>query len=317
MKHLPGPNTPLLGLGLLLVVLALGYLLVGLDPAALEYQLSRRFPLLLVALLGGAASSLGALTFQTLGRNPLLSPGFLGVDALYYLSHTVVLALVGNSGGSWIAALGVSLLVGFGWLAYLGGRLASHGNLERLLLEGIVFTGLFFAGTGLFQKTMDPASFMVVQSQTLPRLKLFDLPVLLTLGIPLLGFIVLIIGRHRRLDIMGLGHVRASNLGLDFRKELLGLVFVGGGLALLATALTGPLPLLGLVGASIARFLQPGQLHRQVLPGAALAGASVLLISQILSERIFTHELSLGTLVDGAGAIICIYLLLRRKSQGA
>ncbi|MDV7770757.1 iron chelate uptake ABC transporter family permease subunit [Enterococcus hirae] len=116
-----------------------------------------------------------------------------------------------------------------------------------------------------------------------------------------------------RFTIVGLGESFAVNLGIDYKKmQLLGI-----GLVSLASAIVlimvGSIPFLGVIIPNITARLYGDQVHKTI-GITALLGSVFLLFCDIVARLvIYPYEIPVSVIVGIFGAIIFLYLLVRRK----
>jgi iron complex transport system permease protein len=82
-----------------------------------------------------------------------------------------------------------------------------------------------------------------------------------------------------------------------------------------ATALVGPVPFFGLLVANLAHVLVRDHRHRVVLPAAVLLGALCLVGGQVVLERVLGLNSSISVVVELAGGIAFLVLLLRGAAR--
>ena len=82
-------------------------------------------------------------------------------------------------------------------------------------------------------------------------------------------------------------------------------------------AVSGVIGFVGLVVPHIVRLLI-GPAHRRLLPASALAGASFVIVADILARTVMRpEELRLGIITAASGAPFFLYLLLTRARDAA
>lgn len=116
-----------------------------------------------------------------------------------------------------------------------------------------------------------------------------------------------------RLDIMGLGEEVAGSLGISPSKVQLMALVCAVLLASVSVSVCGTISFVGLLAPHLARMLF-GHNHKLLLPGAAMIGAVLVLLSDILARGIQPPvELPAGVLTSLIGAPYFIFLLQRYK----
>lgn len=297
-------------------IAAVVYLLWGLD-GNVSYVLQRRLTTLATLTLVGAAVAVSTVLFQTVTHNRILTPAVMGFDALYILLQTLAVAALGATATATMPpllsfALQVVLMLVFSvsLYAWLIGRLSRRIHL--LVLIGMVF-GIFFRSIAAFvQRILDPTEFIAVQDRmfadfTDVNRSLLGISALIVGGV-LLGIWPL----FARLDVMSLGHDMALSLGVDHRRSTLGVLVVTALLVSVSTALVGPTTFFGLLVAHLGYRIVGRQFHRVTVPAAIGASWLVLIVGQVLLERLVGLDSALAVVVEFLGGIVFLILLTRR-----
>ena len=287
----------------------------GSDAAAIVREL--RLPRTVVALVVGAALGTAGAQLQGLTRNPLADPGLLGVSAgaaLAVVSTGTVLGIGGSAGqalAAVVGALGATLAV---WL--LAGRERSTGSPLPLVLAGVALTALLGSITTVLvlldAQTLDEYRFWAVGSVAGRDL------VLLTSVAPLLLVgAVLAAVCARTLDLLALGEDLARGLGARLGWGRAGAVLSATLLTAASVAVAGPLVFVGLVAPHVARGLV-GASHRWLLPTAAVLGALLLIVSDVVGRVVARPgEIQVGIVTALVGAPFLVALVRRRRLSGA
>ncbi|MEX2543346.1 MAG: iron ABC transporter permease [Trueperaceae bacterium] len=267
-----------------------------------------RLPRALSAILVGASLGVAGAIMQALTRNPLASPGILGVNAGAALTVVAAVLVLGNPPLATYALFALLGAAVAGALVYALGN-AGRGSSSplRLALAGAVLmsflTSLTTALLLLDRNTLDSVRFWTAGSLAGRDMELFALaaPYMLTgllLSVPL----------ARQLTALSLGDDVARGLGQrSGRVKLfaaLVVVLLAGG----AVALAGPVAFVGLVAPHLARFLA-GVDYRWVLPYAALLGAMLVIVGDIGARvALRPQEVPVGVVMALIGAPFFIYL---------
>lgn len=274
-----------------------------------------RVPRTAIGLAAGAAFGLAGALVQAVTRNPLADPGLLGINA--GASLAVVVA---------IAALGISTPLGYVWFALAGAAIAAAivfvlagprhaASPLSLTLAGAAITAGLTSILSLVlltrTQTLDQYRFWSVGSLTAR-----DLDVLVLLAPFLLVGVVLALALGRGLDTLALGDDLARGLGARVPRlratAVVAVVLLSGA----ATAAAGPIVFVGLAAPHLARRLV-GHGHRALLPASALAGASLLVLADVVGRVVVPPgELQAGIVVAMLGAPVMI-ALVRSARVGA
>ncbi len=275
-----------------------------------------RLPRALVGVAVGAALSASGVVMQAFFRNPLASPGLLGVSSGGALGAVAVLALgpaLGFAAASlWLLPL-ASILGAFaatGAVLILAQRGAGA---ERLLLSGVALNALLGAGTS-FLLTLTAGHFEVnaqilfwlmggLESRSWEHV---------WMGVPLITVAcLLLLPMGRAMNLLSLGEQSAQSLGVDVRRLRWQLILLSTILTAIATAVAGIVGFVGLVVPQMLR-LTFGPDHRRLLPYSMLGGASFLLACDLVT-RTFPIGLRLGVVTSLIGGPFFLWLLRRAR----
>ena len=81
-----------------------------------------------------------------------------------------------------------------------------------------------------------------------------------------------------------------------------------------ATAMVGPISLLGLIIANLSRQLLKTYRHILLVAGSVLFGMVVLVAGQLLVEQVFAFAVPVSVFITVIGGIYFLYLVLTSKS---
>lgn len=286
------------------------------DPAAGHVVFDIRLPRVLAALLVGAALAAAGSAYQSLFRNPLVSPDILGV----------------SSGAGLGAVFGILLglpvfavqLLGFGGglatvfcVALLARALRGGADILVLVLAGIVVGALAGAAIALVKVLADPY-------EQLPAITFWLLgslsgiqrgDALAAAPMVLVGLAPLVLLRWR-IGVLGLGEEEARALGID-TVWLRRLVIVAATLmTAAAVAISGVIGWVGLMVPHMARLITGPRFDR-LLPVAILLGGSFMVAVDTLARSAARIEIPLGVLTALIGGPVFVWLLWRgRQTAG-
>ncbi len=307
---------------LLTIVATLGSLAIGRYtlvwddlPRNLHVILVLRLPRILLALMVGAALAASGTVYQSLFRNPLVSPDILGISSGACLGAAIAILSPINH------PLFVSLCAfSFGTLAvFVSYQMATLGNghpVMMLVMSGIVVSSFFSALLSFVKYVADPF-------QKLPRIIFWIMGGLsdatledVYLAAPLVvsGLLVMLALR-RNLNVISLGDEEATALGVPVRT--MRIIFIGCSTAIVGAtiSITGVIAWVGLIVPHLSRILV-GPNHTHSLPFSMLLGAVFLVIIDTLARTISTQEIPIGILTSLLGAPFFAYLLLWKRDKG-
>jgi iron complex transport system permease protein len=282
-------------------------------PAPGEIAFGRvRLPRVVAGLVVGAALSGAGATYQTLFRNPLVSPDILGVATGAGLGAVVGILLS-------LPVAGIQALAFAGGLAtvavvyLIAAALRGHDRTLVLVLGGVVVGALAGACISLVKIMADPydqlpaITFWLLGS--LAGVKMSDLAVAAPLVVA--GLVPLVLYRWR-IGVLSLGDDEARALGVDVGR-LRGLVIAAATLMTASVvAIAGVIGWIGLMMPHIARMLI-GPNFARLLPASMLLGAAFMLIVDTAARSIARVETPLGILTAVIGAPFFLWLLARGK----
>jgi iron complex transport system permease protein len=273
-----------------------------------------RLPRTILGLGVGAALALAGVTMQAITRNALADPGIFGVNA--GAAFAIVTA---------VFALGVVSPTMYVWFAFVGAlaatllvhAVAASGSAGatpvRLALSGAVVTALLGAWTTavlvLNRRTLDEVRFWLAGSLAGRDLTvLWQVAPFLTVGA------VACLVMARQLDTISLGEGVAAGLG---QRTGLTRAVAGVAVVLLAgasVAAAGPIAFVGLaVPHAVRTVVGPG--HRWLLPYAAIWGAVLLLVADVLGRVVARpSEIQVGIVTAVIGAPVLIHLVRSRRT---
>jgi len=263
------------------------------------------------------AQAVATVAFQTVTNNRIITPSIMGFESLYRVVQTSTVYLFGVAGlvaiqGIWQFGLQVVIMVGlamalYGWL--LSGR---YGNLQIMLLIGIIIGGGLGAISTFMQRLLTPSEFDVLAARLFGNVSNADASYL-PLAIPLcIGASALLWMRARRLNLMALGADTARSLGLDHRRELFIVLFLVAVLMATSTALVGPMTFLGFLVATLAYQFSDTHDHRLIFPVAVLTAFTILSGAYFVMKNVFYAQGMVSILIELVGGTVFLIVILRK-----
>lgn len=268
-----------------------------------------RLPRILAALLVGAALTASGASYQGLFRNPMVSPGILGVSAGASLGAALAILLgYGMLGIQVLAFLCGLVAVGTTWLISNG--LGRRGDpLLVMVLAGIVVGTLFTAFVSLVKFVADPLNTLpTITFWLMGSLASVELPDLLIAGPPILLGLTVLLAMAWTLNVLCFGDEEARAMGLETGRLRLAIIVSATLVTAAAVAIAGIIGLVGLIVPHLARMLV-GPDHRVLLPVSTLLGAGFLLAVDGVARSLFEVEVPLGIVTSIIGAPFFLYLM--------
>ncbi|HAX5280967.1 TPA: vitamin B12 ABC transporter permease BtuC [Escherichia coli] len=268
-----------------------------------------RLPRTLAVLLVGAALAISGAVMQALFENPLAEPGLLGVSNGAGVGLIAAVLLGQGQLPNW--ALGLCAIAGALIITLILLRFARrHLSTSRLLLAGValgIICSALMTWAIYFSTSVDLRQLMYWMMGGFGGVDWRQSWLMLAL-IPVLLWICC---QSRPMNMLALGETSARQLGLPLWFWRNVLVAATGWMVGVSVALAGAIGFIGLVIPHILRLCGLTD-HRVLLPGCALAGASALLLADIVARlALAAAELPIGVVTATLGAPVFIWLLLK------
>ncbi|HFH0633871.1 TPA: vitamin B12 ABC transporter permease BtuC [Escherichia coli] len=268
-----------------------------------------RLPRTLAVLLVGAALAISGAVMQALFENPLAEPGLLGVSNGAGVGLIAAVLLGQGQLPNW--ALGLCAIAGALIITLILLRFARrHLSTSRLLLAGValgIICSALMTWAIYFSTSVDLRQLMYWMMGGFGGVDWRQSWLMLAL-IPVLLWICF---QSRPMNMLALGEISARQLGLPLWFWRNVLVAATGWMVGVSVALAGAIGFIGLVIPHILRLCGLTD-HRVLLPGCALAGASALLLADIVARlALAAAELPIGVVTATLGAPVFIWLLLK------
>nr|AAA23526.1 cytoplasmic membrane protein [Escherichia coli] len=268
-----------------------------------------RLPRTLAVLLVGAALAISGAVMQALFENPLAEPGLLGVSNGAGVGLIAAVLLGQGLTPNW--ALGLCAIRGALIITLILLRFARrHLSTSRLLLAGValgIICSALMTWAIYFSTSVDLRQLMYWMMGGFGGVDWRQSWLMLAL-IPVLLWICC---QSRPMNMLALGEISARQLGLPLWFWRNVLVAATGWMVGVSVALAGAIGFIGLVIPHILRLCGLTD-HRVLLPGCALAGASALLLADIVARlALAAAELPIGVVTATLGAPVFIWLLLK------
>jgi len=283
------------------------------SPIAESVILKIRLPRVLMALFSGIGLGVSGSIFQGIFRNPLVSPGVVGV----------------TSGAGFGAALAILI---FGW-GFMPQIFAFIFGLGALLLTWTITkksrasTHLIFVLSGVivnmfFQALISLVKFMADSDDKLPSIVYWLMgslsscswrKVAVSVPIILISSIILILMR-RRINLLSLGEEEVRSLGVN-PTVLMNIILLFNTLIVASiVSVAGIVGWIGLIIPHIGRMLV-GPDHRRLIPVSAVLGGLFFILIDTLGRTISPQDIPLGILTALVGAPLFIGLLIKSKGE--
>jgi iron complex transport system permease protein len=276
-----------------------------------------RLPRFLVALLVGFSLGGAGTIMQGIFKNPMASPGVMGIDSGAALGAVLAIYL-GLASGSLMALPLAAIIFSILTLALVFVIATSRGrtSISTLLLAGIALNLVLGALTS-FVITLSTREFDV--GRVIVNWLMGDLNnrswehvdiVIPTTVIALLGTLFF----AKDLNILMLGEETAANLGVNIKRArnwllLFSSIETGG-----AIAVSGVIGFVGLVAPHIMRSLV-GPDNRKLIFFSGLLAAVFIIYADLFVRLIIAVDLKVGIITSMLGGPFFIYLIVKHRKQ--
>ena len=272
-----------------------------------------RFPRVLVALLCGMALSISGSAFQSMFRNPLVSPDLLGVLAGSAFGASLGMVVHNSFLSAQVGAFifGVLAVV----LAVMLARLFPGNRLIRLIMGGVISTSFFTSLVSVIKYMADSQNklpgivyWLMGGFSSVTRDSMYICGPTIFIGS------VALICMSNYMNILSMGDEEAQTLGVnvDFiRKIVLCITTV---ICAVTVSVGGMIGWVGLMIPHIARMVT-GPDNRQLMPISALIGAIYLMLVDDFCRCAFASEMPIGIITSLLGVPFFIFVNWRTSIQ--
>lgn len=271
-----------------------------------------RLPRIFAAVIVGSALAAAGAAYQTLFRNPLVSPDILGVSTGAGLGAVIGIFLSLPVTGIQLTAFVMGLAT-VGLVYGIASIVHGREPLLVLVLAGVVVGALAGAAISLLKILADPYDqlpaivFWLLGSLSAIRKS----EVWAATPLVVVALVPLILLRWR-INVLSLGEEEAKALGVEAGRLRLFVIAAATLMTASVVAISGVIGWLGLVIPHIARMLV-GPSFDRLLPTAMLLGGGYLLLVDTLARTMARIEVPIGILTAVIGAPFFLWLLARGR----
>ena len=272
-----------------------------------------RIPRILAAVIIGAALSLAGAAYQSVFKNPLVSPDILGVSNGACVGAAVAILLGFSMIYQQILAFCVGIIAVMMAIA-LPKLLRRTSNL-MMVLSGTIVSAFMCSILGVLkfvaEEDTELAEIIYWQMGSLANIKMNSILSISPIFF-ICGFIMVLLSW--RLNIMSFGESEAKTLGVNLK--LLRSIYIIGASMMTASAvcLSGTISWLGLIIPHLGRLVI-GADNTKLLPICMLLGAEFLLIMDTLARVMTSLEIPISILTGMIGAPVYAWLLWKQRGR--
>ena len=165
------------------------------------------------------------------------------------------------------------------------------------------------------QMIIDPNEFLHVQDKMFASFNNINTNILLLSTVIITLIVIYIFQYVKELDILLLGRDHAINLGIDYEHFVHKSLLIVSILVSISTALVGPITFLGLLVVNLSRELLNTFKHKYLIITSSLVSILALIGGQLLVERVFDFSTPISVIINFAGGVYFINLLLKESES--
>ncbi|MEM7404318.1 MAG: iron ABC transporter permease [Pseudomonadota bacterium] len=280
-----------------------------------------RMPRVLLSLAVGASLAIAGAALQGLFRNPLADPGLIGVSsgaAVGAIAYIVIGAEFELPESVAPYALPVAAVIGASAVTlclYLFSQRYGQFNILTMLLAGIAINAIAGVGIGAFQYISDDAQLRTLVFWMMGSFGRASWDILIPALAIMFAALLALLRQSEQLDRLQLGEDQARHLGIDVVRLKRNVVLLTAAVVGSGVALSGIIGFIGLVVPHLVRMLG-GMSHRYVLPGAALLGATLATLADLIARTIVVPaEVPVGLVTSAIGGPFFLWLMTRVRPR--
>jgi len=272
---------------------------------------SIRLPRTIAAVLIGSGLALAGAAYQSMFKNPMVSPDILGVSsgatvgaAIAILTGAgIFMTEVGAFAGG-IAAVFITTSVP---------RIVKSDSIVVLVLSGIIVGSLASSIMSVIRMLADPETTLAdITYWTMGSLTRAKMSELMYIGPAMIVCLLFLLAMRYRLNVISLGEDEAKMLGVNIRRQRMVIIVFATLLTACSVSIAGTIGWVGLVIPHISRMLT-GPDNKRMLPVALFLGGIFMMVIDILARTLAIIEIPLSVLTGILGSPIFFFILLKQK----
>lgn len=283
------------------------------DEMSVNVVLKLRLPRILISIFVGAALSISGTCYQSIFKNPLVSPDFLGVST-----------------GACIGAASAILLGLTRWhislFAFIGGivsviitslipKLINNRSNIMLVLSGIIVGSLMSSILGFIKFIADPDSELAsITYWTMGSFSYSSIEDVLPMFLITLVPTIVLFLMSWWIDVLSLGEDEAKTLGA--RTKMIKAIVITCSTILTSAAIcfAGTIGWVGLIVPHVSRLLV-GPTNSKLIPCSCFVGAIFMLLVDTITRTIGVVEMPVSIMTGIVGAPFFCWLLYKKKDE--
>ncbi|AMD16719.1 ABC transporter permease [Methanobrevibacter sp. YE315] len=272
-----------------------------------------RLPRIIAAIVVGAALSMAGAAFQSIFKNPLVSPDLLGVSNGAGFGAALAILISGAGVVTQIFAFVFGIISVS--ITYLISRAYKAGGILILVLSGVAISAFFNSLISAIKFIADPDDKLPeIVYWLMGSLASVNLDKLIMILIPIIIGTIILMALRWHMNLLAMGDEEAQSLGLNPTRVRLLIIAGCTLLTSAAVSISGIIGWVGLVIPHMTRMIV-GPDNRVLIPASLSLGASFLLLVDNISRALISIEIPIGILTAIIGVPIFLYLLKKGYSE--
>ncbi len=286
---------------------------VAVDPAMDSIVFNVRLPRVLASVMIGAMLSLSGAVYQSVFRNPLVSPDLLGVSSGAAVGASAAILLGAGLATRQIFAFIGGILAVF--ITSLVPRLLRNRSNMMLVLSGIIVGGFLSSVLAIMkfvaEEQTELASIVYWQLGSLASILGHELLAIFPVFLVCSTLLLLL---SWRINILSFGDLEARTLGVNLRQVRTIVIICSSLLTASAVSISGTIGWVGLVIPHLSR-LMTGSDNTRSMPLTILIGGIFMLLIDTLARTVSSVEIPLSILTGFVGAPLYALLLYKQRTR--
>ncbi|MBQ9161057.1 MAG: iron ABC transporter permease [Methanobrevibacter sp.] len=272
-----------------------------------------RLPRIIAAVVVGAALAMAGAAFQSIFKNPLVSPDLLGVSNGAGFGAALAILISGAGVVTQIFAFIFGIISVS--ITYFISRVYKAGGILILVLSGVAISAFFNALISAIKFIADPDDKLPeIVYWLMGSLASVNMDNLIMIIVPILIGMIILLSLRWQMNLLAMGDEEAQSLGLNPTRVRLLIIAGCTLLTSAAVSVSGIIGWIGLVIPHMTRMIV-GPDNKILIPAALSLGASFLLLIDNISRAMIAIEIPIGILTAIIGVPIFLYLLKRGYSE--
>ncbi len=282
-----------------------------------------RLPRIILAILVGLGLGTSGAILQGLFRNPLVDPGFIGVSSGAAIGAMITIMFsryIYSYIPPFITPFTLPILAMAGafittMMVYKMSKVANKTNIMAMLLSGIAINALAGSVIGLFVSMSSDSELRSFTFWTLGGLDMADWNITMITSLFIVIPFLIIYKLQYQMDIFMLGDAESEHLGINVESLKKKIILISSIMVGVSVSFCGMIGFIGLVTPHLIRlFIGPN--HKYLIPGSAILGAILLIVSDMISKTVIAPaQLPIGVVTSALGAPFFIWLIINQKRR--